>query len=113
MFIALLAVVGILIVALIILTVLVVRKSSMLNTALAALITSLTSLGAALAAPSFELSGDLDVHFGSWAKLTGHWAKVNTTRPDEFWYVAFGTLGFLTFVTLCLVYKDRSRERKP
>src|SRR2546425_463192 len=110
MTIALLTVIGILLIGLVIMIVLVLRKKDTLNMALGALIASLCSVVAAMGAPSFETSGKWVVQLGR-LSTEGVWDKFNTTRPDAFWYVALGTMGFLTLVNMCLVYAKAARER--
>jgi hypothetical protein len=95
---------GIFAIGIITLIVLFLKKNG-LNTALGSLIGLLASLVAGIVAPEIEGKGDIAFHLGPIGSITAQWARINTVKPTEVWYLGFITIGFLTFVTLCFVYK--------
>jgi len=107
----LLIVAGILVVGIIALIVLFLAKKNAMNAALGSLIALLSSLIASMSTPQVDGSVDMALHFGSWGSITAKWAKINTTRPIEFWYMSFATIGLLTFVTLYFVGKKYLQEQ--
>jgi len=101
----LLILITILIIGIIILIIHFLAKNA-LNSALGSLLAILSSLVAAMVAPEIEGRGDFNFHFGGWGDVTAQWARINTSRPLNVWYVCFVTVGVLIITTLYMVYKN-------